>query len=163
MRNIRNLKVRLTDEQRSHAGWIGASKCEVIFGRVLKPSAGFTLLEIMVSISIIAIVLVAVYRMHTQTISMNTAVKFYTTAPLLAHGKIAELETTASNELTDDSGNFGEEFAGYRWNVSIEDVESKFLGAAGKDLKKIDVTISFNNDEFTYNLKKYRFVRDLGI
>ena len=25
----------LTDEQRSHAGWIGASKCEVIFGRVL--------------------------------------------------------------------------------------------------------------------------------
>ncbi|MBC2695690.1 MAG: hypothetical protein HF982_10535 [Desulfobacteraceae bacterium] len=25
----------LTDAQRSHAGWIGASKCEVIFGRVL--------------------------------------------------------------------------------------------------------------------------------
>jgi hypothetical protein len=25
----------LTDDQRSHAGWIGASKCEVIFGRVL--------------------------------------------------------------------------------------------------------------------------------
>jgi hypothetical protein len=26
----------LTDEQRSHAGWIGASKCEVIFGRALR-------------------------------------------------------------------------------------------------------------------------------
>jgi len=26
----------LTNEQRSHAGWIGASKCEVIFGRVLR-------------------------------------------------------------------------------------------------------------------------------
>ena len=25
----------LTDEQRSHAGWIGASKCEVIFGNSL--------------------------------------------------------------------------------------------------------------------------------
>jgi hypothetical protein len=25
----------LTDEQRSHAGWIGASKCEVIFERAL--------------------------------------------------------------------------------------------------------------------------------
>ena len=25
----------LTDEQRSHAEWIGTSKCEVIFGRVL--------------------------------------------------------------------------------------------------------------------------------
>ena len=134
MRNIRNLKI--------------------------EPAAGFTLLEIMVSISIIAIVLVAVYRMHTQTISMNNSAKFYTTAPLLAHGKIAELEITTLNELTDDSGNFGEEFAGYRWNVSINDVESKFLGATGEDLKKIDVTISFNNDELTYNLRKYRFVRN---
>ncbi|MDL1962940.1 MAG: hypothetical protein LWW98_01145, partial [Deltaproteobacteria bacterium] len=36
----------LTDEQRSHAGWIGASKCEVIFGRVLslvKGIIGFVL------------------------------------------------------------------------------------------------------------------------
>ena len=126
----------------------------------IEPAAGFTLLEIMVSISIIAIVLVAVYRMHTQTISMNTSVKFYSTAPLLAHGKIAELGINPSNELTDDSGNFGEEFVGYRWNISIEDVESEFLGVTGEDLKKIDVTISFNNEELTYNLRKYRFVRD---
>ncbi len=136
MRNIRDLKVKL------------------------KPTAGFTLLEIMVSISIIAIVLVAVYRMHTQTISMNTSVKFYSTAPLLAHGKIAEFGINPLNELTDDSGNFGEEFAGYRWNVSIDDVESEFLGVTGEDLKKIDVTISFNNEELTYKLRKYRFVRD---
>ena len=126
----------------------------------IEHAAGFTLLEIMVSISIIAIVLVAVYRMHTQTISMNTSVKFYSTAPLLAHGKIAELGINPLNELTDDSGNFGKEFVGYRWNVSIEDVESEFLGVTGEDLKKIDVTISFNNEELTYNLRKYRFVRD---
>ncbi len=136
MRNIRDLKVKT------------------------KPAAGFTLLEIMVSISIIAIVLVAVYRMHTQTISMNTSVKFYSTAPLLAHGKIAELEINPSNELTDDFGNFGEEFPGYRWSVSIDDIESNFLGTTSEDLKKIDVTVSFNNDELTYNLRKYRFVRD---
>lgn len=130
--------------------------------RVLKiePAAGFTLLEIMVSISIIAIVLVAVYRMHTQTISMNTSVKFYTTASLMAHGKMAELEITTPNELTNDSGDFGEEFPGYRWNLSIEDIESNFLGTTARDLKKIDVTISFNNDELTYNLRKYRFVGD---
>lgn len=126
----------------------------------LKPAAGFTLLEIMVSISIISIVLVAVYRMHIQTIAMNSSVKFYTTAPLLAHGKIAELEINPSDELTDDSGNFGEEFSGYRWNLSIDDIESKLLGTTSKALKKIDVTISFNNDEFTYNLRKYRFVTD---
>ena len=128
--------------------------------KVELPNAGFTLLEIMVSISIISIVLVAVYRMHIQTIAMNSSVKFYTTAPLLAHGKIAELEINPSDELTDDSGNFGEEFPGYRWNLSIDDIESKLLGTTSKVLKKIDVTISFNNDELTYNLRKYRFVRD---
>ena len=139
MRNILDLKVR----------------------RVLKPDAGFTLLEIMVSISIIAIVLVAVYRMHIQTIAMNSSIKFYTTAPLLAHGKIAELEINPSKKLTDDSGNFGEAFPGYRWSMSIDDIESKLLGTTSEELKKIDVTISFNNDEFTYNLRKYRFVMGL--
>ena len=139
MRNILDLKVR----------------------RVLKPDAGFTLLEIMVSISIIAIVLVAVYRMHIQTIAMNSSIKFYTTAPLLAHGKIAELEINPSKKLTDDSGNFGEAFPGYRWSMSIDDIESKLLGTTSEELKKIDVTISFNNDEFTYNLRKYKFVMGL--
>ena len=139
MRNILDLKVR----------------------RVLKPDAGFTLLEIMVSISIIAIVLVAVYRMHIQTIAMNSSIKFYTTAPLLAHGKIAELEINPSKKLTDDSGNFGEAFPGYRWSLSIDDIESKLLGTTSEELKKIDVTISFNNDEFTYNLRKYKFVMGL--
>lgn len=124
----------------------------------IEPAAGFTLLEIMISISIIAIVLAAVYRMHIQTISMNASVKFYTTALLLAHGKIARLEITASNDFIDDSGNFGEEFPGYIWHVSIEDVESNLLGTTGRDLKKIDVTVSFNNDVLTYNLRKYRFV-----
>ncbi|RLC26506.1 MAG: hypothetical protein DRH21_01960 [Deltaproteobacteria bacterium] len=31
-----NSKSYLTNEQRSHAGWIGASKCEVIFERALR-------------------------------------------------------------------------------------------------------------------------------
>ena len=126
----------------------------------VKQAAGFTLLEIMVSISIISIVLVAVYRMHIQTIAMNSAVKFYTIAPLLAHGKIAELEINPSDELTDDSGNFGENFPGYRWNLSINDIESEFLGTTSKALKKIDIIISLNNDELTYNLRKYRLVED---
>jgi len=35
---IRNSTSYLTNEQRSHAGWIGASKCEVIFERALSGS-----------------------------------------------------------------------------------------------------------------------------
>jgi general secretion pathway protein I len=126
----------------------------------LQSDLGFTLLEIMVAISIIGIVLVSVYKMHAQTISMNYEARFYTTAPLLAQLKMADLETKLLEEQTNDSGDFGDEFPGYRWNVVIDDVESEALGDTAEDLKEINVFVSFNNDEFTYSLRTYIFSQD---
>ncbi len=123
----------------------------------VKPDFGFTLLEIMVSISIIAIVLVSVYRLHAQTITMNYAARFYTIAPMLANLKIAELQTKTIDDLTDNSGDFGEDYSGYRWNVTINDIESETLGSTAENLKRIDVIVTFNNDEFTYDLRTYIF------
>jgi general secretion pathway protein I len=128
--------------------------------RNLQSDFGFTLLEIMVAISIIGIVLVSVYKMHAQTISMNYEARFYTTAPLLAQLKMADLETKLLEEQTNDSGDFGDEFPGYRWNVVIDDVESEALGDTAEDLKEINVFVSFNNDEFTYSLRTYIFSQD---
>ena len=123
-------------------------------------NSGFTLLEIMVALSIIAIVLVSVYKMQAQTISMNYEARFYATAPLLAQLKIAEIEIENPGEQTDNSGDFGDEFPGYRWNVVINDIESELLGNIAENLKQINVNVSFNTDEFTYNLRTYRFMQD---
>jgi general secretion pathway protein I len=128
--------------------------------RKLQPDSGFTLLEIMVALSIIAIVLVSVYKMQAQTISMNYEARFYATAPLLAQLKIAEIEIENPGEQTDNSGDFGDEFPGYRWNVVIDDIESELLGNIAENLKQINVNVSFNTDEFTYNLRTYRFMQD---
>ena len=128
--------------------------------RNLQSDFGFTLLEIMVSVSIIAIVLVSIYKMQAQTISMNYEARFYATAPLLAQLKIAELEIINMEDQTDDSGDFGNEFPGYRWDIVIDDVESETFGDIAEDLKEIDVVVSFNKDEFTYNLRTYRFIQD---
>ena len=125
-----------------------------------QPQRGFTLLEIMVALSILAIVLVSVYRLHAQTVSMNNEVRFYATAPMLAQLKMAEVESESPEDLGDDSGDFGDEFPNYRWNVVIDDVESTALGNIAKDLKKIDLLISFNNNEFTYSLRNYKFLKD---
>ena len=126
----------------------------------LNHNSGFTLLEIMVALSIIAIVLVSVYKMQAQTISMNYEARFYATAPLLAQLKIAEVEIENPGEQTDNSGDFGDEFPGYRWNVVIDDIESELLGNITENLKQINVNVSFNSDEFTYNLRTYRFMQD---
>jgi general secretion pathway protein I len=119
--------------------------------------AGFTLLEIMVALSIVAIVLVSVYRLHAQTISMNQAARFYTTAPLLAQRKMAEIETISLKELADDTGSFDKDYPDYRWAVAVGEIESEALGQTADSLKTIDVTVSFGTDQLTYSLRTYRF------
>ena len=125
-----------------------------------EPACGFTLLEVMVSVAIISIVLVSVYRLHSQSLTMNTEARFYTQAPMLAQAKLAEMEAGKDGELTGGSGDFGENFPGYRWNVSVEDVDIEALGEISQDLKKIDVTVALNENEFVYNLRTYRLLRE---
>jgi general secretion pathway protein I len=124
-----------------------------------KPEAGFTLLEIMVAVSIVAIVLVSVYKMHAQTIWMSNAVKFHTTAPLLAQQKLAEFEATSSHQQISDSGDFGDGFPGYAWQLSVDDIDSEFLGNVAEDLKRVDVTVTFRQNENSYHIRAYRFDR----
>ena len=137
-----------------------AMTAEQTAAQSLQPQRGFTLLEVMVALSIIAIVLVSVYKMHAQTVSMNNEVRFYATAPMLAQIKMAEIESESLKDLVDDSGDFGDEFPNYRWNIVIDDVESTALGNMVKDLKKIDLLISLNNDGFIYNLRAYKYLKD---
>jgi general secretion pathway protein I len=127
-------------------------------GRILRIPAGFTLIEVMVAMAIMSIVLVSVYRMHSQTLSMNAANRFYTQAPMLAQSKLAQLEASTSDIIAGDSGDFGEKFPGYSWNVFVEDVSVEALGKVSDDLKQIDLTVSLNNDEYTYNVRTYRLI-----
>jgi general secretion pathway protein I len=121
---------------------------------------GFTLLEVMIALAVMSIVLVSVYRMHSQTLAMNAAARFYTQAPLLAQSKLAEVEAAASTMSGGDSGDFGENFPGYQWTVALDDFFSETLGEVARDLKRIDVTISLNDNEYIYNVRTYRFIRD---
>jgi general secretion pathway protein I len=121
-------------------------------------ATGFTLLEVMVAMAIMAIVLVSVYRMHAQTLTMNTANRFYTQAPMLAQGKLAQLATGSSEIIAGDSGDLGEKFPGYSWSVAVEEVSSEALGEVADDLKRIDLTVSYN--EYVYSVRTYRLMRE---
>lgn len=124
-------------------------------------AAGFTLLEVMVAITLIAIIMTAVYRLHGQTIAMNNAARFYTTAPLLAQMKFAEVGVTIESDSLDGSGDFGDRFPGYAWTMAAEDVESEVLSEeVYEKLKRIDVAVSFNEDEYVYHFRTYRYVED---
>lgn len=120
----------------------------------LEHSQGFTLLEVMIAMAILAISLVAVFRSQSQSVSMAGEARFLTTASLLAQGKMAELESLKPQELSDGSGGFGEDFPDYLWRVEVKDTAFQYL-------KKIDVIVTnskmvVNN---AYYLEFYRFIR----
>jgi len=120
---------------------------------------GFTLLEVMVSLAIIAIALLAIYGNFSRTLSMNIEQKFNAMAPLLAAQVIADFESRPADEMTDDSGDFGVKFDGYTWKASVESVETQTLGSIADDLRTIDVIVSFGEDQRAFECKTLRFLR----
>ena len=122
------------------------------------PLSGFTLLEVLIAVAIMAIVLVSVYRLHSQTLSMASATRFYTQAPMLAQGIMAQLETTPADAVSGDSGDFGDKFPGYSWEVSIEEVSSEMLGVIADNLKQFNITVSLNENEYQYRVRAYRLL-----
>lgn len=130
-----------------------------MFNRIQKrKSFGFTLLEVMVAMAIIAIALTAVLGSQSQSVSLASEAKFNTTAPLLAQSKIAEVEVAEENDLTGDSGDFGEDFPGYTWELSMEDVTFEEPENVSDLLKRIDLKVSWGEEEqYQYRLRLYRF------
>jgi len=121
--------------------------------------SGFTFLEVMVAISIIAIALTAVYRLQSQTLHVNHITKFAINAPLLAQQKIAEAELQQFDDLSDGEGGFGETFPGYTYKMDIAASELESLGQLSKDFIMIDLIISLNINEAEYRCRAYRFVQ----
>ena len=123
-----------------------------------KERPGFTLLEVMVAMGIIAISLVAVFNSQSQSLSLACDAKFSTTAPLLAQKKMAELETENSEDIMSDSGDFGEDFPGYFWKLTVEEPSFDSPENISDYLNQIDLTISWGDDElYSYQLRLYKF------
>ncbi|MEN8243519.1 MAG: prepilin-type N-terminal cleavage/methylation domain-containing protein [Thermodesulfobacteriota bacterium] len=126
---------------------------------VRRSSCGFTLLEVMICLSVIAIALMAVYGNYSHTIAMAADQQFNTTAPLLAARVVADYENRSATDITDESGNFGPEFDNYTWAVEVESITSETLGSIAEDLYSLNITVSFNNAEKVFQCKTVRFLR----
>ena len=79
---------------------------------------------------------------------------------MLAQSKLSQLEANASELIAGNSGDFGEQFPGYTWRISTEEVSSEVLGETAGDLKRIDLTVSLNENEYEYSVRTYFFVEE---
>ena len=120
---------------------------------------GFTLLEVMIAVAIIAIALMAVLSSQSQGLSLAGESRFNRTASLLAQGKMAEIEAVKDRkDLNSDRGDFGDEFPGYTWQLSVRGVLFEGVGKLSDRLKQIDLEVIWGSDDlYRYRLRLYRF------
>jgi len=114
---------------------------------------GFTLMEVMIAMAILAIALVAVFQLQSQSISMSTDSRFMTTAALLAQSKMVEAEAGSTLANHKEDGDFGPDYPQYTWHLEVGDTQLP-------QFKKIEVTVI--NKVFikggTYKLVLYKTV-----
>jgi general secretion pathway protein I len=125
-----------------------------------KTTQGFTLIEVLVAMAVVAIVVIAIFKLNSQSIDMANATRFHTIAPLLAQSVMADIESRKIEDAASDSGDFGETYPGFSWQVSIDAVVSEPLGEAADNLRKIDLTVSYIDASATYTLALYRYFNE---
>jgi len=112
---------------------------------------GFTLIEVLFAMALLAIGLVAVYQSQSQSISMSTDSRFMTTAALLAQSKMVEVEAGSTLANHTEDGDFGSDYSQYIWHLEVGDTQLP-------QFKKIEVTVT--NKLFinrgTYKLVLYK-------
>jgi general secretion pathway protein I len=103
-------------------------------GMTQNKANGFTLMEVMIAMAILAIALVAVFQLQSQSISMSTDSRFMTTAALLAQSKMVEAEAGSTLADHSEDGDFGPDYPQYTWHLEVGDTQLP-------QFKKIEVTV----------------------
>ena len=124
-----------------------------------KRPGGFTLLEVMVALAVLAIALTSIYRLQSQTAMMSVSARFYSLAPQLARAKLAEIERQEFKDIASGSGDFGDDYPGYNWTVAVEDVPTDLITDNKYHWVAITLTIS-QHEENSYQLRTFRFFVD---
>lgn len=128
-----------------------------------KYKQGFTLLEVMFALSLIGISLTVLLTSQSQGLSLANEAKFNTTASFLAQKRMAEIELENINEIMSGSGDFGEDYPDYYWELNVEEAEFPEMSDSDLPFIKLDLKVHFGDKgEYSYGIRLYRFVPQSG-
>ena len=110
---------------------------------------GFTFLEVMIAVAVIAITFVTLLGTQSQSVSVSSEIRMKVRASLLAQQKLTELEATDFDELYSSEGDFGEANPLFRWKAEVNTLTSAETGIEGVEdiLKSIDLTVLSGDSE----------------
>ena len=94
---------------------------------------GFTLLEVMVAVAILAIALVTLLGSQSRSLSVDEVARFQTRAALLARDRMTRLLLEDPAGLGADEGDFGDRAPGYFWRLETRSVGGEESGIENGD------------------------------
>ncbi len=117
----------------------------------------FTLLEVMIAVSIIAITLVTLLGSQSRSLTHATEAQFNVVAPMLASLKLAEVERGVV-AMENDDGDFGEDFPGYSWKMAVQIAafeNHQDLAGMKRPLQRVELTVRWGTTPYSYALTYY--------
>jgi type II secretion system protein I len=102
---------------------------------------GFTLLEVMVALSLIATAFVTLLGTHAMSLNLAQKHKEQMVVSMMARQKMEEVLSLPFDSLEDDSGDFGPAYAEYRWELDSEDTDTD-------NLKRVTIVIMAPDGRF---------------
>ena len=128
--------------------------------RLRTGGAGFTLLEVMVAIAILAIALTTLLLNQNQSLFVASVADFSLRGTQLADQQLVR-QLTGSDPLSAQSGTFAERAPGYSW--SLEEIPVDFgdyqpLATGGSLLKRVALRVERNDGAESVTLHRFILV-----
>lgn len=127
-----------------------------------RKSRGFTLLEVMVAISILAIALTVLLGNQSQSLQLAEESRFAFTASLLMKEKLADFQLSGE-QLYNSEGDFGDEQPGYNWSVEVDTPDFEDYPAligVEQFIQQVDLRIFTDNERRTLTIRSLVLVEE---
>ncbi len=121
---------------------------------------GFTLLEVMIAVSITSIILIPLFRMQVENIKLAATIKFQSTALILSKQLLIKIELDPLN-WSEINGNFGPDYPELEWACNISKNPFKEIGPQNSDnrhhLMRIEIEVHDQSRKNKYKTVTWRF------
>jgi general secretion pathway protein I len=121
-------------------------------------NAGFTLLEVMIAMAILAIGLTSLFGSQSSSVALATETRFNIQAPLLAKLQLSTIQSSTEGIFA-DNGDFGDEFPGFQWELTVEEAsfqDSELLEQLEDKMQHLMLTVTWGEELFSYQLDSYQ-------
>ena len=123
--------------------------------RIIHNAPGFTLLEVMVALLIIATSFIVLLHSRNQSVIAADYARHMTIATLLATEKMGEMEQGELSNTGEDIGNFGEGYPEFMWRTAISDTAYEQV----REIREVRVEVSWGEGKGRRRVELVNYIK----